>query len=194
MPTLHVCPLSRLHETVTATGASHVVTLINRSTLVERPGSIAPERHLFIDMSDIVEPLEGHILPAQQHVDELLGFTRGWSRESPLVFHCFAGISRSTAAAYITACALAPERDEAEIAGALRRASRTATPNALLVTLADDRLGRGGRMVDAIRAIGRGADAFEGEPFTLHFAGESQGQRGQGAALASLGLSAHNRA
>ena len=57
MPNLHVCSLARLPETVAATGASHVVTLINRGTLVERPAAIAPERHLFISMSDIVEPL-----------------------------------------------------------------------------------------------------------------------------------------
>jgi predicted protein tyrosine phosphatase len=172
MPTLHVCPLSRLHETVTATGASHVVTLINRGTLVECPSSIIPERHLFIDVSDIVEPLEGHILPAAGHVAELLAFARAWSREKPLVFHCFAGISRSTAAAYITACALAPERDETELALALRQASATATPNPLLVALADEMLGRRGRMVDAIQAIGRGAEAMDGIPFMLKLGSE----------------------
>jgi predicted protein tyrosine phosphatase len=167
MPTLHVCPLSRLHDTVLRTGASHVVTLINQGTLVERPASIAPERHLFIGMSDIVEPLDGHILPGNTHVTTLLDFARLWPRESPLIFHCYAGISRSTAAAYITACALAPERDEAEIALALREVSPSATPNARLVALADEVLGREGRMVAAVERIGRGCDAFEGEPFTL---------------------------
>src|SRR5436305_4594822 len=99
MPTLHVCPLSRLHETVAVTGASHVVTLMNVGAALERPASIAQDRHLFIGMSDIVTPLEGHVLPAVEHVEALLTFVRAWSRESPLVFHCWAGISRSTAAA-----------------------------------------------------------------------------------------------
>jgi predicted protein tyrosine phosphatase len=167
MPTLHVCSLARLHETVVATGASHVVTLINRETVVERPSSIHPERHLFIGVSDILEPLEGHILPAVDHVEPLLAFVRRWEREQPLVFHCFAGISRSTAGAFIAACTLAPERTESEIAQALREASPTATPNARMVAVADDLLGRGGRMMDAVLRIGRGADAFEGAPFTL---------------------------
>ncbi len=170
MPTLHVCSLARLHETVIATGASHVVTLINRDTVVERPAGVHPERHLFIDVSDIVEPLEGHVLPAVEHVESLLSFVQAWKREKPLVFRCFAGISRSTAGAYIAACTLAPERREDEIAWALREASPTATPNARMVALADDLLGRGGRMVDAVRRIGRGATAFEGEPFTLRLA------------------------
>ncbi len=121
-------------------------------------------------MSDIVEPLDGHILPGAEHVETLLGFVRGWEREAPIVFHCYAGISRSTAAAFITACALAPEHPEDDIARRLREASATATPNARMVALADDMLSRGGRMVDAVRRIGRGADAFEGTPFTLRFA------------------------
>jgi predicted protein tyrosine phosphatase len=170
MPTLHVCPLSCLHDTVATTSASHVVTLINVGSQVERPASIAADRHLFIGVSDIVEPLEGHILPEAQHIEELLGFVRRWGRESPLVFHCWAGISRSTAAAYISACALTPERDEDSIARALREASPSATPNARFIALADDILGRSGRMVDAVKRIGRGQEASEGRPFTLRLA------------------------
>jgi predicted protein tyrosine phosphatase len=169
MPTLHVCPLSRLHDTVAETGASHVVTLINRDTVVERPPGIEARRHLFLGISDIVDPLDGHILPGPEHVDELLAFVRTWEREAPLVFHCWAGISRSSAAAYITACALAPDRSESMIAEKLREASPTATPNRRLIGVADDVLGRGGRMADAIARIGRGADAMEGVPFTLRF-------------------------
>ncbi|MCX7338980.1 MAG: tyrosine phosphatase family protein [Hyphomicrobiales bacterium] len=169
MPTLHVSPLSRLHETVASTGASHVVTLINVNTVVHRPPSIAPDKHLFIGMSDIVEETDGHIAPGQEHVTRLLVFTRAWDRQRPLVIHCWAGVSRSTAAAYITACLFAPARDEFDIADALRVASPTATPNARLVAIADRMLGRGGRMVSAIAAIGRGQDAFEGAPFQLGF-------------------------
>ena len=167
MPTLHVCPLSRLHDTVTATRASHVVSLMGLGAEVQRPAAIAAERHLFIGVSDIVEPREGYVLPAAGHIETLLAFVRAWERESPLVLHCWAGISRSTAAAYIAACALAPDRDEAALATVLREASPSATPNARLIALADDILGRQGRMVDAIRAIGRGAEAMEGTPFML---------------------------
>lgn len=37
-----------------------------------------------------------------------------------------------------------------------------ATPNPLMVRLADEALGRSGRMARAVAGIGRGADAFEG--------------------------------
>lgn len=167
MPTLHVCPLSRLPETVAATGASHLLTLVNVGTPLERPAPIDAENHAIIGVSDISEARDGHVLPAEEHVARVLAFVRAWPREKPLVVHCYAGISRSTAAAYIAACALAPERDEGAIADALRAASPSATPNPRLVAVADRMLGREGRMVAAVARIGRGADAFEGTPFCL---------------------------
>ena len=66
--------------------------------------------------------------PGEGHVRALLDFARSWDRRAPLVIHCFAGISRSTAAAYSVAAALAPKRDEAELAATLRRLSPSATP------------------------------------------------------------------
>ncbi|MCU4178934.1 tyrosine phosphatase family protein [Bosea sp. BH3] len=167
MPSLHVSSLSRLHETVAAVRASHVVTLINAGTAVERPAGILAERHLFLGMSDIAAPMDGHILPAEEHLHRFLTFVAEWDRQAPMVVHCWAGISRSTAAAYIAACALKPDRDEEEAADALRGAAPSATPNIRLVTLADAALGRRGRMIRAIERIGRGADAFEGTPFAM---------------------------
>ncbi len=102
---------------------------------MERPESVAAADHLFLGFNDIVEPMEGMTPPAPEHVEALLGFVGRWERTSPIVIHCFAGISRSTAAAFITACALSPERDEADIANRLRAASPSATPNALLVAM-----------------------------------------------------------
>lgn len=164
---IHVCPLSRLHETVEECGASHVVSLIGDEARLERPNGIAPQNHLWLRLHDISSPLDGYIMPGEEHVAELIDFVRGWDRRTPLVVHCFAGISRSTASAYAAVCALNPQRDEDDIAQALRRASPTATPNIRIVSLADRFLGRDGRMVAAIETIGRGVMAAEATPFQL---------------------------
>jgi predicted protein tyrosine phosphatase len=164
---IHVCPLARLAETVEETGARHVVSLIGDEMSLERPACIAPENHLWIRMHDISTPLDGYILPDEEHIAGLLGFVRDWDRRTPLVMHCFAGISRSTASAYASVCALSPQRDEASIARALRQASPTATPNIRIVSLADRLLGRDGRMIAAIETIGRGVMATEADPFRL---------------------------
>jgi predicted protein tyrosine phosphatase len=167
MPHLQVCSLARLHRAVQDEGASHVLTLINQGTPVTRPPSVTEDRHLFIAMSDIIEPLDGHILPGEAHVRNLLAFVKSWDRARPMVVHCYAGVSRSTAAALITAAALNPSRPEAEIAAVIRTRSPTATPNLKLVGIADQLLGRNGRLFEAADAIGRGADCFEGVPFRL---------------------------
>jgi predicted protein tyrosine phosphatase len=164
---IHVCPLARLAETVEDTGARHVVSLIGDEARLERPTSIAPENHLWLRLHDISSPLDGYIMPGEEHIADLLDFVRDWDRQAPLVVHCFAGISRSTASAYASVCALNPHRDEASIAQALRRASPTATPNIRIVSLADRLLGRDGRMIAAIETIGRGALAAEAAPFRL---------------------------
>jgi len=164
---IHVCSLARLHETVADTGASHMVTLLKDTHLVQRPRAIPPDRHLVLGLDDICEPLDGYVCPAEEHVTDLLDFVRGWHRGAPLVVHCYAGISRSTAGAFITACALNPKRDEATIAWSMRRASPIAMPNRRLVALADHVLSRNGRMVAAVEAIGAGIGAPEGNPFRL---------------------------
>jgi predicted protein tyrosine phosphatase len=170
MSRLHVCSLALIGDTVAQTGARSLVTLLSPGTEVSRPVEIAPERHLYLAVSDIVAPTPGQVLPDTTHLDELLGFIHGWDRAEPMVIHCFAGVSRSTAAAFIAACALGPKRDEFAVARTLRAASPTATPNARMVALADVALRRNGRMNKAIAEIGRGETCFEGTPFTLELA------------------------
>ena len=118
-------------------------------------------------LHDIREELLGHVAPSQTHVSGVIDFLNDWRSDDPLLIHCWAGVSRSTAAAFVTACALNEGRAEDEIAATIRAASPTATPNPRFVAIADERLGRSGRMIDAIRAIGRGEDCFEGVPFAL---------------------------
>lgn len=164
---IYVCPQRRVDDTVAVNGAVHLVTLLSAGTPFERPACIPATNHLFLSMNDIAEERAGLVAPGRAHVEALLDFVMRWDRTAPLVISCFAGISRSPAAAFISVCALAPHVDEMELATNLRQLSPSATPNPLLVRHADDILGRNGRMIAAIAAIGRGADAFEGETFAL---------------------------
>jgi predicted protein tyrosine phosphatase len=164
---IHICSIFRVADVAKASGARTLVTLINREIEVPRPTAIPSERHLRVGISDITTEMEGQVLAGEEHIASLLDFVRLWDREEPLLIHCFAGVSRSTAAAYITACALGPHRCEDEIAQHMRRASPTATPNARLVALADKVLGHKGRMIAAIEGIGRGEDCVEGAPFAI---------------------------
>lgn len=165
--TVHVCPMTQVEETISLAGARHLVSLLSAGTAFARPSAIPRENHLLLTMNDILAAQEDMTPPGREHVERLLAYASRWDRSAPLVINCFAGISRSTAAAYIVAAALMPERREDELARKLRELSPSATPNLLLVGLADRILGREGRMVAAITGIGRGADAYEGTPFAL---------------------------
>jgi predicted protein tyrosine phosphatase len=79
-----------------------------------------------------------------------------------LLVHCWAGISRSTAAAYILLCEKLGPGSEFEVARALRERAPHASPNRLIVQLGDEVMGRNGRMVSAIESIGRGTILAEG--------------------------------
>jgi predicted protein tyrosine phosphatase len=164
---IHVCSLSRLNETITATGARHVVTLLGIEDHVPLPSEIARDAYLRLHMHDIVDPTDGQVHPAQEHVERLIDFVSRWPRKTALVIHCYAGISRSTAAAFTTVCALNPKRTENEIAQALRRASPTAQPNARIVSIADQVLGRNGRMIEALAALQPCVPTLQAEPFRL---------------------------
>jgi predicted protein tyrosine phosphatase len=113
-------------------------------------------RHLKLVMHDIDELRDGYTPPSEAHVTDLLDFVGKWDRTAPMVIHCYAGISRSTAATFIALCALNPATSEALIARRLREASPSATPNRRLVMLGDAALGRDGRMIEAVAAIGPG--------------------------------------
>jgi len=126
----------------------------------------ACERHLRLAFHDIVEPTPGLTAPDRDLMQAVLDFGRNAGHQRALLIHCWAGISRSSAAAYAIACDHNP-RFERDIALELRRRSPSATPNRLMVRLADDLLARDGRMVEAIDGIGRGAEARVGEPYAL---------------------------
>ena len=164
---IHVCSLAALPSTVKATGASHVLTVMANVAQVQRPESVLAANHLKVQMDDITEQLEGFVAPTETHVEQVLNFVRGWDRQAPLVIHCYAGISRSTASAFAAVCALNPHREEIAIARQIRSASAIASPNRLIVSLADKALGRDGRMLHALDEMGPGSMTTEGRPFRI---------------------------
>jgi predicted protein tyrosine phosphatase len=164
---IHVCSLAALPSTVKTTGASHVLTVMANVDQVQRPVSVLPANHLKVQVDDITEAIEGFVAPSEMHIEQVLNFVRGWDRGAPLVVHCYAGISRSTASAFAAVCALNPNRDEIAIARQIREASPIAAPNRLIVSLADKALGREGRMLRALDEMGPGSLTSEGKPFRI---------------------------
>ena len=168
MSGIYVCPLDALDQTLETSGARSMISLMG-------PGkSIAPPKHitdgfLCLEFNDIAKPQTGLIHPTADHLSQILDFLASRDGKSPLIAHCWMGISRSTATAAIALAQKQPGRDMMELANRLRAASPMATPNPLMIEIADDLLRLDGRLIRAIQSIGRGADAIQGTPFCLEW-------------------------
>jgi predicted protein tyrosine phosphatase len=154
---LIIAPASEARRVCDAAGPSHLLRLISPGLADDTTGLYA-DRILTLVMHDVGAPTPGRTAPTPEMVQALLAFSRSWNGDRPLVAQCWAGVSRSTAAAFIIACQKRPDLAERTIAKALRRAAPQATPNRLMLAHADALLGRNGRMLVATEAIGRGAE------------------------------------
>lgn len=162
---LIVCPLHEVSVNLISAKPSHLVTLASPdgpAALIEHSSS-----RLVLTFHDIAEPRPGLNAVSADDLARLLAFARTWPRSEPMLIHCWAGVSRSPAAAYVIACASRPPGEEAALALELRAAAPFATPNPRLVALADDLLQRGGTMSRAIAGIGRGEACHTGTTFRL---------------------------
>lgn len=109
---------------------------------------LASENHVLLgdDCSKAGEPCAA----GKQRCEKLIALARDWDRKEPILIHCHQGVARSMAAAYIILCAVEDGRSEKEIAARLRQAAPHADPNLLLISEADELLGRQDRMVEAV--------------------------------------------
>lgn len=174
--TIIVCPLSRAPELARQRRPSRVVSLLDPESAFPKLEGYEHDRHLCVEVHDINQETEGFDACCDLRMRRILDFVLSWDRQDPLLVHCYAGISRSSATAFIAACAHNPQVDEGEIAWALRNASAAAWPNRRFVALADAELGRAGRMSKAIADIGDGRnwyDIGENTPFMLPSAYET---------------------
>ena len=154
MSRIYVCNLMEMPGHAEALRVSDLVSLVAPDELPPTPQCIRSDRHHRVGVHDIIEPLDGHILPAEEHVEGLIEFVREWRHEeAPILIHCMAGISRSMAAALITLVIKAPGR-ELEAARHLRGAAPHAYPNRRMIAVADQLLGCENRLVQAREAMG----------------------------------------
>ena len=166
MSDIHVCPLSALEQTLITSDARWMISLSGPGKSLARPTQV-DGGFLALEFNDISEPREKLVAPDDEHIATLLAFIDAWNCRGNLLIHCWMGISRSTAAAAIALARLGKPTSMDRLANRLRTASPMATPNALMIAIADRQLGFDGAFSRAINSIGRGEDAPEGRPFIL---------------------------
>ncbi|MCB1519633.1 MAG: tyrosine protein phosphatase [Hyphomicrobiaceae bacterium] len=165
--TIAIAPMRRLDEVIALTGAKRVISIVNAHLMPPTPAGILAIDHLKLPISDARPDRGAANNPSMELMGQLIASVRAWPQDSPLLIHCFSGLNRSTAAAYVALAALNPTVPEALIAYRLRATSETAAPNRNMVGLADILLKRRGNLLSAVELIGSGLPAAEGEPFSL---------------------------
>ena len=156
MRDVYISSLGEMPRHVRETGSSHVLSLVIPEDNPATPPGVRSEHHLFIGCHDIVEPFPGAVLPNAGHVRLIIDFAAAWDGNAPMLVHCFAGVSRSTAAALIVACVHEKGREH-DLARRLRAAAPHAQPNRRIIELGDTALGCGGALVSAVESMGAGA-------------------------------------
>ncbi len=155
---LTICGLDEL-ERHGDRGVTHVLSILDPDW-PEPDAFRAYDAHhrVTLHFHDIIEPRPDRILPEPWHVEAILGFgeslTRsGDSGDGHLLVHCHMGISRSTAAMATVLAQANPDADEERIFQHLEQIRPQIWPNSVMIRHADDLLGRGGRLVEALRRL-----------------------------------------
>lgn len=155
--TLTVCGIDELvlHRDARVT---NVLSLLDPGwPELEILGSYAAPHRLKLHFHDIIDPQPGLTVPEAEHIRQIIDFADALDAPAPasdarhLLVHCHMGLSRSTAAMLLLLARREPEADEEELFTRLRRIRPQAWPNSRMISLGDKLLGRGGRLVEALR-------------------------------------------
>jgi len=163
---IYICNMLDLEEHAAALAPDRLISVVGASAQPPTPAGLAPAAHLRVTCDDIVEPNPVEVAPDRRHVKQIIAFAREWDPSGTLLVHCQAGISRSTATALLAYAAHFP----GSVGGAashLRQAAAYARPNPLIVALGDELLDMGGRLIEAVDAMGPASLALQGRLISI---------------------------
>ena len=151
-----VCGIHEIDAFQSDLEPTHAVSLLDPDESWPRVDGVNAENHLTLPVHDISQPMPGFTHPQKAHIRALIDFGERMrptieSDEARVLVHCFAGVSRSAAAAFALTCQLT-NLTEIEALRSIQDHRPQMWPNELIVTLSDKLLGRRGRMVAALEA------------------------------------------
>lgn len=152
-----VCGIDQLPD-YQAQQVTHVLSLLDPNwPTIEAFAAFGHHERTIISFHDIITASLGKALPQRQQVHEILRLGDHLSSLAAdaqpvhLLVHCHMGVSRSTAAMLIILAQAHPDQPEDRLFAHLREIRPQAWPNSVMIGLADDMLGRNGRLVAALR-------------------------------------------
>jgi len=154
--TLTICGIAELPGN-SAREVSHVLSVLDPDwPEIEAFGTYGEHERVTLRFHDVIDPAPDRIMPAPEHVASILSFGEGLRvsaagrKAGHLLVHCHMGISRSTAAMLALMAQADPHEDADALFTRLREIRPQAWPNSVMVGFADEQLGRGGRLTEAL--------------------------------------------
>ena len=157
---MSICGIEGLDKH-TVKNVSHVLSILEPG--IRRPHALvkfAADRLLELRFHDVIVPGGNWVPPDADHIEQILLFGRqvvATADPAHLLIHCYAGLSRSTAAAALCFAQAYPTRTAYEVLGEVVRHCPRAWPNLLMLELGDEALGRHGELIAAAGALYRRA-------------------------------------
>ena len=99
-----VCSLKDLDTVCKSIKPSHVISVIDPGFAPETPDGVT--HHLKLGFDDILEASPDNQIyrlnnndipqlpPNKEHTDSIIKFSSSWSSDTPIVIHCWCGVSR----------------------------------------------------------------------------------------------------
>jgi len=153
-----VCSLKDLDLVCESIKPSHVISVIDPGFAPKTPKGV--NNHLKLGFDDIIniDPNNSifrlnidkvpQLLPNSDHVDSIIEFTKEWNNFSPIVIHCWCGVSRSMATAIYILCKINPENVDKNVRY-MRSIAPHANPNKLMVSIFERYLKIEGQIIEA---------------------------------------------
>lgn len=161
-----VAPLALVEELTEQEKPAYLLSVIGEEYVPPTPASLPADCHIKLAMHDIAEDEFGMQAPKMEDAERIIALAKEWDQSAPLLVHCFAGVSRSGAAALMTLVALNPGKEK-EAAELMRERGAHAWPNSKLIADADHLLNCEGRLIQAVKEMGPANLAKQGRPYRL---------------------------
>ena len=137
------------HDMVKRAGANALVSLLDPGDRLFLTDRLQQLKRLHLSCEDVLDASDPHA-PTLDQVDQLLAFGRQLPVDAVVVVHCFAGVSRSTAAAVaLMAQELQHQGHDDPVGESLRRLldqRPQSCPNPVISRFADELLGFDGNL------------------------------------------------
>ncbi len=154
---ISVCSMFHLREAVNKFGPTHAIIMADPGTnvIVRRIPSLTLKFHDIRSLGDQLRQTLAQqgltVPPSKDHVQAIIKFGRDLPSGARLLCCCTAGLSRSPAAALIVMALSLPGREGEAFCSLMAIRPRSA-PNPIMVAIADDLIGAGGRLIGTLPA------------------------------------------